>query len=599
MVNSPEDLKKMSFNQLNMYAEQLRKQIISTVNVRGGHLASNLGCIELTIALHYVFNCPDDQILFDTGHQAYAHKIITGRAEQFENLRTDGGISGFERKTESVFDAYSGGHSGNSLSVALGILRARKRQNKGDKVIAVIGDGALTAGVSYEALNDIGAGGENLIIVLNDNKMSISRNVGAMSKYLAKMRMSSRYADFKEIIKKFCYAIPFVGDKLLSIADNTKDTIKGMLTGNSLFESIGIKYYGPFDGHNIKLLTQVFSAAKRQTRPVIIHVVTHKGRGCKYAEDNPQKFHGVSPVKKPKGVTFAAVFGEKLCQMAQENKNIAAITAAMTDGVGLGRFAELFPDRFFDAGIAEQHALDLAAGLAIGGMKPYFAVYSSFFQRAADQWLTDVCIDKLPVTLVIDHAGFVPGDGVTHQGIFDLSVLTAVPGAIICSPMDGEHLKNIMEYSLSVCGPIAIRFSKSFVKLPADTDRSVVPFKWNYIRKENNKTVIIIHDASLTELCLKTRGADIVFATFISPLDEEILSKNRYEKFIIAEDSMIKGGLGEKITVYFNNHTINKKTILVGYNSYLEYYSQDKCFSRFGLTTESLNNLISDVKTVE
>ena len=226
MVNSPEDLKKMSFNQLNMYAEQLRKQIISTVNVRGGHLASNLGCIELTIALHYVFNCPDDQILFDTGHQAYAHKIITGRAEQFENLRTDGGISGFERKTESVFDAYSGGHSGNSLSVALGILRARKRQNKDDKVIAVIGDGALTAGVSYEALNDIGAGGENLIIVLNDNKMSISRNVGAMSKYLAKMRMSSRYADFKEIIKKFCYAIPFVGDKLFSIADNTKDTIK-------------------------------------------------------------------------------------------------------------------------------------------------------------------------------------------------------------------------------------------------------------------------------------------------------------------------------------------------------------------------------------
>lgn len=593
-VNSPADLKKLSLTDLKTYSDELRRHIVSTVNKRGGHLASNLGCVELTVALHYVFNCPDDKILFDTGHQAYAHKIITGRREKFEYLRTDGGISGFERKAESEFDAYSGGHSGNSLSVGLGILRAEKMRGLNNKVVAVIGDGALTAGVSYEALNDIGAGGDNIIIVLNDNKMSISRNVGAVSKYLGKLRMSARYADFKGIIKKFCCAIPFVGDKLVEIADNTKDSLKSLIIGNSLFESMGIKYYGPFDGHDIKLLIQVFEAAKYQKKPVILHVVTHKGRGYRYAEENPREFHGVSPEKKPKGLSFSSVFGSKLCKMAEKNDKIVAITAAMADGVGLRAFSERFKNRFYDAGIAEQHALDLAAGLALGGLKPYFAVYSSFLQRAADQLITDICIDSLPVTIAVDHAGFVGGDGITHQGIFDLSVEKSVPGAVVCSPMDGEQLENIMDFTEKAAFPVIVRFPKSFVPMSPDTDRTVTPYKWNFIRSEGNETAIIVHDASLIPVCLATTGADVVFAVFISPFDSEFLLNCPYRSLIVAEDNMLKGGLGESVAAFLAQHRPDVRLKLLGYENYLEAYSREKCYEENGLTTENLNKLICD-----
>lgn len=597
-IKSPSDLKNLTVDELSVYAEEIRRKIISTVNIRGGHLASNLGCVELTIALHYVFNCPDDKILFDTGHQAYAHKIITGRYSDFDNLRKDGGISGFERKSESVYDAYSGGHSGNSLSVGLGILRAHRQNGEKSRVVSVIGDGALTAGVAYEALNDIGAGKDNLIIVLNDNKMSISKNVGAISGYLGRLRMSARYADFKEIVKKFCLAIPFIGDKLFSFADNTKDGLKSLIIGNSFFESIGIKYYGPFDGHDIKTLIGVFNAAKEQNRPVILHVLTDKGRGYKYAEDNPRAFHGVSPSPKIKGHSFASVFGKKICEMAERNGNIAAITAAMTDGVGLNEFSERFGERFYDVGIAEQHAVDLAAGLANGGMKPYFAVYSSFIQRALDQVITDVCIDNLPVAFIIDHAGFVDGDGITHQGIFDLSVLLPIPNLAVCSPMDGEHLEKIMEFTEKAEFPVAVRFPKSFRRQIENIDKSVSYSGWNIVRNDKNDILIIVHDAEMLSICLDTAGADIVFATFLKPMDGVFLSgcNGKYKAAVVVENNLIKGGLGESVVSYFNDNDIDIPVTSLGYTSFVDCYDMENCCKENGLTCENLNKIIINLK---
>ncbi|MGN1093425.1 MAG: 1-deoxy-D-xylulose-5-phosphate synthase [Candidatus Neoclostridium sp.] len=593
-VNNPGDLKKLSLRELDEYAAEVREKIIDSVSNRGGHLASNLGAVELTIALHYVFDCPDDSILFDTGHQAYTHKIITGRAKDFDRLRTDGGISGMERKTESRFDAYTAGHSGNSLSIALGLLRARKKAGKKGYVVAVIGDGALTSGMTYEALNDLGASGDNLIIVLNDNKMSISENVGAMSQYLAKLRISPKYADFKCVLKKFCYAIPFVGEKLYAAADNAKTGLKSWLIGNSLFESMGISYYGPFNGHDIKNMVKVFRAAKERNKPAILHVVTEKGRGYKRAEDNPRGFHGVAPPDKSAEKSFSAVFGEKLCQMAQKNGRITAVTAAMTDGVGLTGFAEAYPDRFFDAGIAEQHATDMAVGMAIGGLKPYFAVYSSFFQRAADQVVVDACIDKLPVTFIVDHAGFVEGDGITHQGVYDLSMLSGVDGLIIASPMDGEHLKNLLDFSEKADSPMVIRYPKSYARDIDIKDKSVTAFKWNTVRKTGSKSLILVHDSETLSIALETDGADITFATFIKPLDEEFLNNSGYERVIVVENGLISGGLGQSVQAYFMQNGINIKVTTIGFDSVPDCYNKKYCFEKYGITAENLNNIINN-----
>lgn len=591
-VNNPGDLKRLSFRELDEYAAEVRELIINSVRNRGGHLASNLGVVELTIALHYVFDCPDDSILFDTGHQSYTHKIITGRAKDFDRLRTDGGISGMERKTESRFDAYTAGHSGNSLSIALGLLRAQKKAGKKGYVVAVIGDGALTSGMAYEALNDLGASGDNLIIVLNDNKMSISENVGAMSQYLAKLRISPKYADFKGILKKFCYAIPFVGEKLYTAADNAKTGLKSWLIGNSLFESMGISYYGPFNGHDIKNMVKVFRSAKERNKPAILHVVTEKGRGYKRAEDNPRGFHGVAPPDKRAEKSFSAVFGEKLCQMAQKNDRITAITAAMTDGVGLTGFAEAYPDRFFDAGIAEQHATDMAVGMAIGGLKPYFALYSSFFQRAIDQVVVDACIDKLPLTFIIDHAGFVEGDGITHQGVYDLSMLSGVDGLIIASPMDGEHLKNLLDFSEKSDCPMVIRYPKSYARDIDIKDKSVTAFKWNSVRKTGSKTLIIVHDSETLSIALETEGADVTFATFIKPLDEEFLNNAVYNRVIVVENGLINGGLGQSVQAYFMQNGINIKVTTIGFDSVPDCYDKKYCFEKYGITAENLNNII-------
>lgn len=591
-VNSPSDLKKLSLHELEVYAEEAREKIVKTVGIRGGHLASNLGTVELTIALHYVFDCPTDDILFDTGHQSYTHKIITGRSRDFDYLRTDGGISGMEKKSESKFDAYTAGHSGNSLSIALGLLRAKNKTGKNGKVVAVIGDGALTSGMAYEALNDLGASGDDLIIVLNDNKMSISENVGAMSQYLAKLRISPKYAVFKDILKKFCLAVPFVGEKLMEFADNAKTGLKSLIIGNSLFESMGLKYYGPFNGHDIVNLVSVLRNAKQSRKPVILHVVTEKGRGYKNAEENPREFHGVSPSGIRHSKSFAAVFGEHLCLMAGKNERIVAITAAMTDGVGLTKFSREFPERFYDVGIAEQHAADLAAGMALGGLKPYFAVYSSFIQRAVDQIAIDTAIDKLPITFIVDHAGFVEGDGITHQGVYDLSMLEAVDGAVIASPMDGQHLNNLLDFSVGVNYPLIIRYPKSYEAELNGIDKSVTPFKWTEIRNKNSNSIILVHDAEMLALALKTSDSDITFATFIKPLDLGFLDSDMHERIIVVENNLTEGGLGQRVQAYFMQKGMNKKVIALGYQNVPDCFEKEICFEKNGLTVENLNKII-------
>lgn len=594
-INSPEDLKKLSIDELKVYAEEVRSKILSTVNVRGGHLASNLGCVELTIAMHYVFDCPSDKFVFDTGHQSYTHKIITGRRDKFDSIRTEGGISGFEKFDESEYDAYTGGHSGNSLSIGLGLLRAEKKRKSDNHVITVIGDGALSSGMAYEALNDIGANGENLIIILNDNKMSISKNVGAMAKHLGRLRLSNRYSAFKSVLKKGLHAIPFIGEKLVSLADDAKKSLKSFFVDNSLFESIGIKYYGPFDGHDIESLITVLRRAKTKKRPILLHVVTTKGRGYKYAEEDPTAFHGVAPINTLKNCSFSKIFGSKLCEMAAANDKIVAITAAMADGTGLADFAAMYPDRFYDVGISEQHATGLAAGMASGGLKPFFAVYSSFIQRSIDQVIEDICIDNFPVVLAIDHAGFVESDGVTHQGIFDAGLLNTIPNLTICSPFDGEHLKNIMDFCENFNKPIAIRYPKSYRTDLSGIDKTVRYGKWTEIRNESNECLVVVSGADMLPIAMSATGCDIVYATFIKPIDREYLLRQKYKKIITLEGNLLAGGLGESVALFLKETNANVDVINLGFpDKFIENYFSEVCFEKYGLTTDNINKIIND-----
>jgi len=596
-VNSPSDLKKLSIKELEQYAAEVRQYIISTVNSCGGHLASNLGSVEFTIALHYVFDSPEDKILFDTGHQSYTHKIITGRNEEFSSLRSRDGVSGFQNKSESEHDPYTSGHSGNAISVGLGLSRALKNNGAKSKVISVIGDGALTAGMSYEAINDVGANGDDMIIVLNDNKMSISPNVGAVSKYLLRLRTSIKYSVAKEVIRKGILAIPFVGEKLLHFARKIKRSLKKMVSGDVMFEHFGVKYYGPFDGHNIKDLIAVFNAVKNKNKPILVHLLTEKGHGYKYAEENPEKYHGVSAGNGSANNSFSAVFGEKLCSLAENNEKIVAVTAAMSDGTGLASFADKFPDRFFDVGIAEAHAVSLSAGLFIGGMRPFFAVYSSFLQRGFDQALIDVGIDNLPVTFMIDHAGFVSGDGVTHQGLYDLAMLSLIPSITIMTPINGEHLKKMMDLSLNLSSPVAIRYPKSYNATAEKFDEDLTYGKWNQLKSSSSKNLIVVASSRLINLALSIEDATVVFASFIKPFDKQYLIENQYDKILVLEDNITIGGLGESVSNLIKE--INPATgvyILGGTYGYVHSYSAEEYDQSVGLTKENINKIINTPK---
>jgi len=554
-INSPSDLKKLSIKELEKYADELREHIISTSISCGGHLASNLGVIELTIALHYVFDCPIDKIVWDVGHQAYVHKIITGRRQFFDDnlLRKNGGITGFPAPNESNCDSFIAGHSSTSLSVVSGFIKARKLQNKNHNIIAVIGDGSFTGGMVYEALNDIGASGQPAIIILNDNDMSISHNVGAVNKYFNSLRLSKNYMRFKSDVKKGLSGIPIFGDEILSGAQKLKDGLKSIVIKEKMFEQFGFKYYGPYDGHNIEDLVTLFELAKTKNKPVILHLITQKGHGYNEAENNPEKYHGISAPCGKKSYEFSVTMGDTLCELAKIDERVIGVTAAMASGTGMERFEKHFPERYIDVGIAEQNAVTMCAAMAKEGLKPYLAIYSTFLQRGFDQIIHDVCIQNLPVTFLIDRAGVVGADGVTHQGVFDLSYLSLIPNMTIVSPKDVNELKQFMHWSLDYNAPLAIRYPKSCSTL---YESYKIEFaKWQLLKEEKSNIYLLVTGCRAVDEAMKTTNANVVNCMFIKPLDKEFLSSidNKNNVIITIEDNILHGGFGWAVSNAISN----------------------------------------------
>ena len=596
-VNSPPDLKRLSMNDLSLYAKEVRELIVNTVTENGGHLSSNLGAVELTIALHYAFSAPDDKLVFDVGHQTYTHKIITGRAKEFTSLRKDGGISGFPNAKESEYDVFTTGHSSNSLSLGVGLCRARALKKQNHSVVAVIGDGAFTGGMAFEALNDIGAKQEKMIIVLNDNKMSISKNVGAFSNYLAKLRLSRRYSSLKYKIKRGVSALPFFGAEIVGLLDKIKDSIKISLLPNKIFENLGVKYYGPLNGHDIPRLVDALKRLKSAKGPVILHVVTEKGKGVEEIMQAPDKYHGVSAkMGSNNEIPYSSVVREKICELAKLDDRVVAVTAAMSSGTGLDKFEQEFPERYFDVGIAEQHATSMCAGFATSGMKPYFAVYSSFLQRAYDQIMQDVCIDCKPVTFLIDHAGVVDGDGVTHQGLYDISYLRSFPNMTILEAKDGQELCEMMDFSLNYAKPLAIRYAKSYA---CDFEKRE-PFTslcWETVRKEKSDTVVLAVGNYANSLALSLSGVTVINARVIKPLDEKILDEISSAKRIVTiEDGIENGGFGEAVRAYFANRNNAPVVMVVAHpDKFISSTSKGNIYLDAGITAEKIEKRIKSL----
>lgn len=593
-IKTPADLKKLSIDQLNLYADEVRDFIVKSVEKNGGHLSSNLGAVDFIIALHYVFDCPLDKLIFDVGHQAYTHKIITGRKEGFENLRRDNGVGGFVNVAESIYDCCTMGHSSTSLSIGIGLARARQIKGENYNVVSIIGDGALTGGIAFEALNDIGESKTPMLIVLNDNKMSISKNVGGISKHLSKLRLSKKYVKFKHVLKSGLSAIPFVGKALSRLTEKIRNSLKSMIVGHKIFEDFGIKYLGPFDGHDIKLLVSIFKKAKHYNRPALIHLVTNKGKGYKYAENDPTAYHGVSLQKSAEEKSFSKIFSDKIVKMADEKQDIVAITAAMTNGTGLYEFSQKYPKRFFDVGIAEQHAVSFASGLARGGVRPVFAVYSTFLQRGFDQIMTDLCIDKVPVILVIDHSGYVDGDGVTHQGVFDTGYLSLIPDVIILAPKDGAELCSMMDFAYSQNQPVAIKYPKSYcIEYPIQTPIKLG--KWE-ILKEKGETVVLANSAFAVQLAWQLDGVTVVNARFTKPLDYEMLDKFLDRNIVTIEDGMLRGGFGESVLSYLNEKSFKKRFSSIGYSDeFVRHNESVNAYEKAGLTLKNIEYVINNM----
>lgn len=562
-LNTPEDLKKLSTKEKIKLSEELRERILEIVSKTGGHLASNLGIVELTIALHSVFDMPKDKMIWDVGHQTYVHKILTGRNEVMNTLRQNEGISGFPKTTESEYDSFDTGHSSTSISVALGMARARDVLGKKGHVIAIIGDGALTGGMALEALNDAGSSNTNLIVVLNDNEMSISKNVGGVPILLSKMRTKRLYANSNKHIKNFAKKIPYLGEAIIKSVRRLKHGIKQLIIPNMYFEDIGFTYLGPVDGHNIEKIEALLSQAKELQGPILIHAITKKGKGYKPAEENPDKFHGTSSFNietgeklSPSKKDYSKVFGEKLIKLASKDYRIVAITAAMKDGTGLKKFAEVFPNRIFDVGIAEQHALGMVAGMAKMGLKPVIPLYSSFLQRGYDQLIHDICMQSLPVVIGIDRAGIVGNDGETHQGVFDLSFLSTIPNMCIMAPKNFKELENMMEFALNENTPICIRYPRGGESEYKIEENSKIEMGKAEILLEGNDATIIaigkmVSKAMAVANALKKENINIevINARFLKPFDEETILESivKTKKVITLEDNIEFAGLGTAV----------------------------------------------------
>lgn len=560
-IHSPEDVKRLSDQDVSALAEEIRRCIINTVSRNGGHLSSNLGVIELTIALHSVFSSPEDAIVWDVGHQCYTHKLLTGRYAAFDTLRKKNGISGFPRRDESPHDVFDTGHSSTSISAAYGILTARRLRGERGKVVAVIGDGALTGGMAFEALSHAGQDGRDMVVILNDNKMSIGRNTGALSEYLSRLSMRTNYQTLKYHLERFVRGIPFVGEGLYRFISKMKSGLKSFLLNDNFFMDLGFEYVGPLDGHKIGELKKVLADVKKLDHPVVVHVVTKKGCGYSYAENDPALFHGVGPfctsdgkVEKFDRVSFTEVFSNLMLDAASTRPNLVAITAAMAKGTGLAAFYHRFPERFFDVGIAEQHAVTFAAGLAVGGMLPVVAIYSTFMQRAVDQVIHDVALQSLPVVFAVDRAGAVPDDGETHQGIYDIALFRSIPGVSILSPVSAVEMKLLFEWAFSRKAPVIVRYPKTTCptevpafSLPVGEGRGV------FAEQEGSDALIVctggvygeVHEAA-NILARRDSPVDVYNLRFIKPLDEEYFLEvtNPYDFIVIVEDGIRTGGIG-------------------------------------------------------
>ena len=563
-VNSTEDLKNLSLEDKKVLAEDIRKFILEIVSENGGHLASNLGVVELTIALHSVFNVPEDKIVWDVGHQAYVHKILTGRKDKMDTLRKLNGIAGFPKTNESEADCFNTGHSSTSISAALGMARARDIEGKNNSVIAVIGDGALTGGMALEALNDAGYSGTRMTVILNDNEMSISKNIGGMNMLLSKLRTKRTYTKSSVSIKNMINKIPVVGKPFVKIVQRVKRSIKQLIIPKMFFEDIGFRYLGPVDGHNIEELERMLKITKELDGPVLLHVLTKKGKGYEIAEKNPDKYHATSPfdietgeVKKKKGKDYSKIFGDKLIELAKKNKNIVAITASMKDGTGLREFQKEFPNRFFDIGIAEQHAVGLAAGMAKEGLIPFVPIYSSFYQRAYDQVIHDVAIQNLPVIMCVDRAGIVGADGETHQGEFDMAFFRLVPNLTIMAPKDFKELEDMMEYAVDLKKPVVIRYPRGGEsdKIKFDKHDEIKSGRAEILKDGKDVSIIAIGKtvARAMEVANMLKDekidAEVINARFLKPLDKEttIKSIEKTKCVVTIEDGTIINGLGTAV----------------------------------------------------
>lgn len=566
-IQKPNDIKKIPADQLPALAEEIREFIIESLSKTGGHLASNLGVVELTIAMHRVFDLPKDKLIWDVGHQSYTHKILTGRKDGFETLRREGGISGFPKRSESDCDVFDTGHSSTSISAGVGYVRARELKKENYSVVSIIGDGALTGGMAYEALNNAASLKSNFIIVLNDNEMSITENVGGMSSYLSGLRTASAYTDFKMDVTKALNRIPGIGPGMVDAMRKTKSSIKQIIIPGMLFEDMGLTYLGPVDGHNIPQLIKTFQEAKRFEGPILVHVLTQKGRGYEPAMRHPARFHGAGPFDVKTGLpvgksnpTYTDVFSTVMRKMGDRRKDVAAVTAAMMTGVGLKRFSNMFPDRCFDVGIAEEHAVTFAAALSLGGITPVVAIYSSFLQRAYDQIMHDVCMQNLHVVFAIDRAGLVGYDGETHHGIFDLSYLGSMPNMTILAPKNLWELSDMIKFAVDYDGPIAVRYPRGEAYAGLKEFRAPICLGKSEVIHEGSRVALLavgsmVKMAEEVQKQLKERmdmDAALVNARFVKPIDEELLRSfaDTYELVVTLEENVKDGGFGERVLAF-------------------------------------------------
>lgn len=609
-VNQPNDIKNLNKEELDILAGEIREFLIHKISRTGGHLASNLGVVELTMALFLSFDLPKDKIIWDVGHQSYTHKILSGRRELFDDLRQYGGLSGFPKRKESPYDAFDTGHSSTSISAGLGIAQGRDVLGEDYCVVSVIGDGALTGGMAYEALNNAAQMKRNFIIILNDNNMSISENVGGMSRYLNSIRSDEGYNDLKKRVSHALEKIPVAGPVLIDKISRTKNSIKQLLIPGMLFENMGVTYWGPVDGHDVQQLCKVMQEAKNIDHAVLIHVMTKKGKGYEPAEKNPARFHGIDPfdvetgksVKEKKYATYTDIFARTICRLAEENPKLVAVTAAMPDGTGLKQFGRRFPDRFFDVGIAEEHAVTSAAGMAAAGLKPVVAVYSSFLQRGYDQVLHDVCIQNLPVLFAVDRAGLVGSDGETHQGIFDLSFLTSIPNMSVFAPKNRWELEQALEFGVAYDGPMAIRYPRGEAYRGLKEFAAPIEYgKGEMLFEETGEHAGIallavgsmVSTAKHVREKLSEEGIRCTLANgrFIKPIDTDLIDRlaKKHTKIVTLEENVLQGGYGLQVTAYVHRHYPEIQVLNIALpDAYVEHGNVSKLREGLGIDSDSV-----------